>query len=215
MPSCQCQGIEGCFNQWFVARELARYRRGGPAKTTRILVEAIEAAGVEGMTLLDIGGGVGAIQHALLQAGVSGATDVDAATAYTEAAREEAERLGLADRVRFLHGNFVDLAPEVPPADIVTLDRVICCYDDMRALVGLSAERARRLYGLVFPRDPWWARLLAPIPNAILRAFRNRFQFFIHPTPAVEAIVRAQGLERRFYRKVGFWQVVVYARPNV
>lgn len=214
MPSCQCQGIEGCFNSRLVTRELADYRRRGPRKTTRILIEALDAAGVQGATLLDIGGGVGAIQHALLRAGASSATDVDAATAYAEAAREEAARRGLADRVRILRGNFVELAPEIPAADVVTLDRVICCYDDMRALVGLSSERAFRLYGAVFPRDTWWTRLLAPIPNALLRLFRNRFQFFIHRTRDVEAVLRAQGLERRFHRTAGLWQVVVYARPG-
>jgi magnesium-protoporphyrin O-methyltransferase len=215
MTSCQCQGIESCFNQGFVDRELARYRRRGLEGTTRILVEALVAAGVEGLTLLDVGGGVGAIQHALLQTGVSSATDVDASTAYTAAAREEAQRLGLADRMRFVHGNFVDLAPEIPPADIVTLDRVICCYADMRALVGLSAERARRLYGVVYPRGPWWMRTLVPLFDAVLRAFRNPFQFYVHDPRAVEDVVRAHGLERRFYRKTGLWQVIVYARPGV
>lgn len=214
MPSCQCQGIEGCFNSRLVTRELADYRRRGARKTTRILIEALRDAGIQGSTLLDIGGGVGAIQHALLRAGASSATDVDAATAYAEAARQEAERLGLADRVRIVHGNFVELAPEIPAADVVTLDRVICCFDDMRALVGLSSERARRLYGVVFPRDTWWANALAPIFNAVLRLFRNPFQFFIHRTRDIESVARAQGLERRFHRNAGFWQVAVYARPG-
>ena len=35
--------------------------------------------------------------------------------------------------------------------DILTLDRVICCYPDMQKLVGLSAKRARKLYGLIYP----------------------------------------------------------------
>lgn len=214
MPSCQCQGIEGCFNPRLVTRELERYRRRGAAKTTRMLISAIEAAGIQDATLLDIGGGVGAIQHALLQAGASTATDVDAASAYAEAARQEAERLGLAGRVRILQGNFVELAHEIPAADVVTLDRVICCYDDMRALVNRSSAHSRRLYGLVFPRDTWWARMLAPIPNATLRLFRNPFQFFIHRTRDVEAVARAQGLERCFHRNAGFWQVVVYARAG-
>jgi|SRR5579884_1303454 len=214
MSSCQCQGIEGCFNPKLVKRELADYHRRGPRKTTRLLVEALRAADVQGATLLDIGGGVGAIQHALLQAGAAEATDVDAATAYAEAARQEAERLGLADRVRILHGNFVELAPEIPAADVVTLDRVICCYDDMQALVGLSSERARRLYGAVFPRDPGWARAILPIFNAIPRLFGSHFRFFIHRTRDVEAVLRAHGLERRFHRTAGIWQVAVYARTG-
>jgi magnesium-protoporphyrin O-methyltransferase len=91
------------------------------------------------MTLLDIGGGLGGIQHALLAGGVVQATYVDASSAYMKAAREEAIRREIDEQITFLHGDFVDLAEEIPSAEIVTLDRVVCCYDDMQALVRLSA----------------------------------------------------------------------------
>ena len=41
----------------------------------------------------------------------------------------------LHDRVRYEVGDFVALAPDVEPADVVALDRVVCCYPDMAALV--------------------------------------------------------------------------------
>jgi hypothetical protein len=66
MTCSQCQGIEDLFSEEYVAGELKRYRRRGPDKTTRILIEALKKDGVEGETLLDIGGGLGAIQHELL-----------------------------------------------------------------------------------------------------------------------------------------------------
>ena len=96
MNCCQCQGIEELFSQEYVAKELSRYRSKGPDRTTRILTEAITELGVEGLTLLDIGGGVGAIQYELLASGVDQATNVEASTAYIEAAREEAQRRRLA-----------------------------------------------------------------------------------------------------------------------
>src|SRR5215470_5736277 len=149
MSHCQCDGIESCFNPKRVTRELARYRRNGPLKNTSLLAEALQAQGVAGLTLLDIGGGVGAIAHALLKAGARQAADVDASAAYLVVAREEAERRGLADRITFQHGDFVTLAPTIPSADVVTLDRVICCYDDMAALVGMALARAEKLDGVV------------------------------------------------------------------
>ena len=130
-----CQSIETHFNKKTVAKELKRYREKGPLKVTRVLIEALKAEGIEGMTLLDIGGGVGSIQHELLKAGVSNIINVEASKAYIEAAKEEAERQGHADQVSHHHGNFIDLAPDIPQVDIVTLDRVICCYHDMQALV--------------------------------------------------------------------------------
>jgi magnesium-protoporphyrin O-methyltransferase len=212
MNCCQCQGIEEVFSQQYVTKELKRYRAKGPAKTTRMLVEAIKDAGVEGLTLLDIGGGVGAVQHELLEAGVKDATDVDASTAYIHAAKSEAQRRGLAERVRYQYGNFVDLAEDIAPADIVTLDRVICCYNDMEKLVSLSARRARKLYGVVYPRDTWWVRVGLAIGNFFLRLQRNPYRGFSHPTEAVEALVSSLGLKRNSYRQTLVWQVVVYSR---
>lgn len=212
MTSCQCQGIEQCFNPRLVTQELDRYRKKGASKSTRRLIAALEAQGVTGMTLLDIGGGVGAIPHALLQDGVSTVTAVDASTAYLNAARDEAQRRGLSERIQFEHGNFVDLAPGVAPADIVTLDRVLCCYDDMSALVDRSAARATHLYGLVYPRAMWWLQPFKWLYTRIANLTRFKMRFFLHSPAAVDAIVRGHGFERRFYDTVGLWQVIVYAR---
>ncbi len=200
------------FNRKAAAAELRQFRRRGPAKTTRILVDALKAGGVEGMTLLDIGGGVGAIQHELMKTGASRAISVEASTAYIEAAREEAERLGYGDRVVFHHGDFVHLAQDIAPSDIVTLDRVVCCYPDMPTLVGLSSVRARKMCGLVYPRDTWWNRAGLATLNAVRWLRRNPFRVFVHRPEAVEAVIQGNGLKRRFYAQTFVWQVVVYAR---
>jgi magnesium-protoporphyrin O-methyltransferase len=205
-------GIEEVFSQRYVSKELAHYRLRGPAKTTRMLVEAIKEAGIDGLTLLDIGGGVGAIQHELLYAGVKSAANVDASLAYINAARAEAQRRGYAERVSHHYGNFVDLATNIDPADIVTLDRVICCYDDMEKLVSLSAGRARKIYGLVYPRDTWWVKIGLAVENFFSRLQRSPYRAFVHPTQTVEALVRNIGLKRTSYRQSFVWQVVVYTR---
>jgi magnesium-protoporphyrin O-methyltransferase len=213
MKCCsQCQGLEEMFDSTEAARDLRAYRRSGPARSTRRLLDALREAGVDGLTLLDIGGGVGAIQHELFKSGVRAATDVDASSAYLAASREEAARQGHADRTQYFHGNFVDLAPQIEEADIVTLDRVICCYPDMPALVGLSSAKARRLYGVVYPRDVWWTRLGRIAVNLYSRMQRSQFRFFVHPSAEVDATVRRNGLTPRFKRQGLFWQVVVYGR---
>ncbi|MBI4279327.1 MAG: methyltransferase domain-containing protein [Armatimonadetes bacterium] len=208
----QCQGIEMEFNRKTAASQLRRYRKRGAGGTTRVLIDALEAMGVDGLTLLDIGGGIGIIQHELLMVGVMRATGVDASTAYLEAAREEAARQGHGDRVAFHHGDFAALAAQIAPADVVTLDRVICCYHDMGALVGLSAARARKLYGVVYPRDTWWNRMGIALVNFIMRVRRRPFRTFVYPTDAVEAVIVRNGLARQFHRQTLVWQVVVYGR---
>jgi 2-polyprenyl-3-methyl-5-hydroxy-6-metoxy-1,4-benzoquinol methylase len=212
MNCCQCQGIEDLFNEKTVSKELAQYREKGPDKTTRLMIDAIKAHAIRGYALLDIGGGVGGIQHQLLDAGVDSAVDVDASQAYLQAARKEAQRRGLSDRIHFQHGNFVDLAHTIPPAEIVTLDRVICCYPDMEMMVNLSAARAKKLYGLVYPRDTWWVRAGLAVMNIYFRLRKNPFRTFAHPTKRVEALINSHGLKRHFYHRTLVWQVVVYAR---
>ena len=66
MGCCQCQGIESMFDKKAAKRELKRYLKKGPSKTTIMLLDAVNKVGVQGLTFLDIGGGIGAIQHALL-----------------------------------------------------------------------------------------------------------------------------------------------------
>jgi hypothetical protein len=213
MDCCQCQGIEAKFDQKYVAKKLKKYRKVGPKKTTRQLIEALRVEGIDGMTLLDIGGGVGDIQHALLGLGVSHATDCEASAAYLEASRQEAERLGHTEQIDHIQGNFVERAKDIAPADIVTLDRVICCYHDMPALVNLSAQKARKFYGVVYPLDRWWVQLAMSLYyNVRFWLQRNPMRNFVYATAAVEDLIRSNGLQRRSHRVMGPWQVAVYAR---
>jgi ubiquinone/menaquinone biosynthesis C-methylase UbiE len=207
-------GIEDMFDEKRARMELQRFRRHGPSKTSRLLVESIAAEGVTGRTVLDIGAGLGAVHLGLLSAGAREAIDVDASAGYLEAARQEAKRQGVAERIRHLHGNFVDLAPGVAQADIVTLDRVICCYDDAQALLDCCASKAGSILGLVYPVDSRLMKIARGMLNWLLRALRQRFQLFVHPSAQVEAIARSHGFLRRTYHRRGVWQVVVYAKEG-
>lgn len=213
MQCSQCAGIEEEFNEVVARRELVRYRRRGVGGTTRLLIDALKDAGLAGQTLLDIGGGAGIIQHELVAAGVDRVTSVDASSAYLQVQQDEAARRGYAARAEYLSGDFVAVASQVPAADLVTLDRVICCYHDMPALVGASASRARRFYGIVIPRDTWWNALAFRVLNFVMRLRRTPFRTFLHPIDAIDAAVRKEGLRRRAYlRDTLVWRVAVYAR---
>ena len=200
------------FDEPSARRDLADYRENGPQGSTRDLIEAIRAEGVTGADLLDIGGGVGVIGHELIASGASRLTAVDLSQNYLDAARDEATDRGYADRAEFRFGNFVELAPELEDADVVTLDHVLCCYRDWRSLVSASTARARVLYGVVYPVDrPWW-RAASVLGNLVLWISRSDFRFHIHPDRAVDRFIRRAGFEHR-YRRGGFlWQTVLYRR---
>ena len=208
----QCRGIEQFFNEKWANKELKSYRKRGPRKTTQILVDALAARPLQGKSLLDIGGGIGAIQHELLNAGIQNAIAVDASAGYIKIAREEAERQGHEDRINYRHGDFVDHTATLEQADIVTLDRVICCYHDVEQLVGESSGKSAEVYGLVFPRDNWVVRAGFSIFNFFLWLRRSPFRLFVHSSSYVDSLIRGNGLEQRFKRTTMIWQVVVYGR---
>ena len=214
MSCVQCKGIAQEFDDRVAQYALRRYRRRGPARTTLRLLAELRGAGVGGASFLDIGGGVGAIQHGLMAAGASHGTHVDASPAFLAASREQAAERGHADRVRYLEGDFVELAGQVEAADIVTLDRVICCYPDMPALVDASASRARRLYGLVFPREHVVVRLGIWAINVIQRLRRHPFNVFLHGAAAVEARVRRHGFRKLVHAYSPLWQIHLYIKEG-
>jgi len=211
--SCkQCTGIEEMFDSEHAKGELSRYRKRGPRMTTRRLVRELISRGVTGSTVLEVGGGVGDAHMALLAAGAGSAVDVDASKAFLKAAEKEAARGGLGERVKHLHGDFVDLAPGIAPADIVVLDKVVCCYPDAESLLTLSAERAGRILGLVYPSDNWISRVINWAFN--LWTGMEDFKTYVHRRKDVETFVASRGLKLTKRLLIGLWQVAIFSRPR-
>ena len=210
MHEC-CTALQQIFDEKRARRQLRRYRKRGAPRSTRLLVEALEKAG-PGESLLDIGGGIGMLQDALMHDGVRSASAVEASAACIAAAEQLATERGYRDRLELLHADFVTAAETVPSADTVTLDRVICCYPDMEALVRLSATHARRLYGIVVPRETAWSRLGMRLGNTFLKLYGSSFRGYIHPLDRIETILRAERLRPLSRRQTLLWSVRVYAR---
>jgi magnesium-protoporphyrin O-methyltransferase len=213
--TCQhCVGIEQFVDPKEAQRELRLYRKKGLLKPAEKLVNALREAGVDGRSLLDIGGGVGSVQHELFKAGVASAVDVDGSSAYIEAAQEEAERQGTRDRVEYHHGDFVEIGPTLELVDIVTLDRVLCCYPDVTAMVASSTALAGTFYGVVYPRKSLVSTLVVRAGNLMLKLKKNPFRVFIHDPKRVDAMIREAGFEPRYVGKTLVWHVVLYERAN-
>lgn len=213
MTCCShCEDAEDLFNARAARRDLRRYRNRGASATTRLLLEALVAQSGDDETVLDIGGGVGAISHELIEAGFSHAVQVDASSAYLAAAEQEASRLGHRSRTAYFHGDFVALAATVDPADVVTLDRVVCCYPDMELLVIASVDKARHLYGLVLPRERLITRAGVASSNLFFRLRRSSFRTFLHSIDRVDALLRHSGFRRTYTAETLLWQVLTYAR---
>lgn len=204
------------YGRIFDAREARRYaqqyRKHGLDPVARRMVAFLKARGLEGATVLEVGGGIGAIQVESLQAGAARAINIELSPAYEEPARALLAEHGLIDRVDRRILDFATGAGAVDAADVVVMHRVVCCYPDMTRLVDAAAGRARRLLALSFPRDGWWVRLGIWAGNLVNRVRRENFRAYLHPPGAILATASAAGLHPVLDHRGWFWQLAVLER---
>jgi magnesium-protoporphyrin O-methyltransferase len=212
MPCSCCEITDQAFGEEHARAEVKEYRKHGPAAQTRLILEALRSLGLKDASLLDIGGGVGAIHHELLEDTARRAIHVDASSAYLQAAREEAARRGHAERVQFIHADFTEVATGLPQAELVTLDRVVCCYPDFRGLLKAAAGRSRDALAITYPRQTWYVRIGLQAINFFQRLRRDSFRVFLHPVAEMDALLRGEGLERVSLKRLFVWEMALYRR---
>ena len=217
MPRCCEPGdLDGIFTTGRAEADARGYRRKGLRGEARAIVEIVRAAGISGRTVLEVGGGVGAIQIELLRAGAASATNVELSRSYEASAHALNEEAGIADRVTRQIGDFVVEAQRIAPADVVVLHRVVCCYPNVDALARAAADHARSLLVLTLPVERWWMRFAALAINLWPRITGSKFRFYVHPSASIIAAAAASGLrlrERRG-RRLSVWQLLVLAPAN-
>ena len=93
----------------------------------------------------------------------------------------------------------------------MTLDRVINVYPDWKRLIRLSAARARRLYGLVYPRNTVAVKMVVSLMNLLV--WRGPVHASVPSTDVIDRLTSEANLVRFFSKTIGPWQVAVYRRP--
>lgn len=209
-----CLCAENEFDDRHAEHEVRDYLDRGPHRTTAILLDWLTKHDLAGSSLLDIGGGVGTIAIELLEVGVEWAILVEASNASLRAARSLAEREGVAGRVEARYGDFLDLEALLEPAEIVTLDRVICCYPYGSELVRHSARHATRWYGVVVPRRRWFIRIGIWLINAFLWIRGSAFRTYLHDPNMIDAILDSEGFALDFSYQGPFWRTALYRKAS-
>ena len=212
MPCNCCEMENNTFGGDGAKTDLREYHRHGPAHQTRLILEAVRSLGLKDAALLDVGGGIGTIHHELLKDTAREATHVDASSAYLKLATEEAKRLGHGDQVRFIHADFTDVAADLPQADVVTLDRVVCCYPDFRSLLKAAAGKSRWAIALTYPRETWYMRFGLKMANFFQRLRRDPFRIFLHPVADMQSLLGGEGFKRTSVRRLFVWEMALYQR---
>lgn len=213
---CDPRGYDDTFGARFSRHLARRYRKRGLDRTATRMVAFLLDRGVEGATVLEIGGGVGDLQLELLRHGAARATNLELVDSYDADARALATEAGLADRVTRRRLDLATAPDAVDSHDVVVLHRVVCCYPDYQRLLGAAAAHATRL--LVFshpPRTPL-TRALVSAENLGFRLRRRPFRTYVHDPDALTRAAQAgQGARlQEVYRHRGrAWHVVGLEAP--
>jgi SAM-dependent methyltransferase len=206
-----------CFDDWVDSWD-RRVRKGRPVGVTAPLVDALEHAGLADRTVLDVGCGIGDLAIETLSRGASSATGFDLSPKAIDHARELAARRGFADRTTFDVGDGSTF--ELPSADVVVLNRVVCCYPNADGLLNRTLTAAGSVFALTAPvsdgatggfnraLNGFWNGWYALRPKKF-----GDFRTFVHDLDAIDERVRRAGFRRVAHeRRRVVWDLAVYAR---
>ena len=206
MNCCDPNGLNQIFTGRLVRQELQAYQRRGLGKRQRSLVEELGSL-IPGAAVLDIGCGVGAVGTTLLAKGAGSGTFVDISAAYLRAARQVVAQAGFDATSAFYQDDFAASERPYTPADVVVLDRVVCCYPDAAALLTKAAQCSRGTLIFTYPKPFWFMPLLRKLCAFGMRLFGCEYRFFLHDPAQLLKAATSAGHTPVVTRSVGLWQV--------
>jgi magnesium-protoporphyrin O-methyltransferase len=211
---CRATGCEEIFKPATARRNLRRYLKKGLGAIERSMVAAVAAQDLEGARVLEIGGGVGAVQAELLAKGASTGEIVELVRAYEPYARELATARGFQNRSVFRVADLLDDPKAVVPADVVVLNRVVCCSPDGIRLAGIGARLAERMLMLSFPRDRRLTRLFVKTINGTMQLLGRSFRTYLHPRASLVDAAQDAGLVLAQTGKNFVWEFATFQRST-
>lgn len=217
MDCCDPNGLNRIFGGRLVRQELRAYKRRGPnARQRDILVQLGPL--VPDASALDVGCGVGAVGVSLLTRGAADVTFIDVSAAYLRAARELVAEAGVGERASFDQADFAVSERQYPQADIqadiVVLDRVVCCYPNATALLEKAARHSRKTLVFTYPRPFWFMPLFRTLCAWGMRLFGQKYRFFLHNPEQLLKAATAAGHVQVVTHPLGMWQLVKVTKPG-
>lgn len=210
--ACNC-GLQEIFTERVSRHDAHKYERRGLDVRARRLLRGLERkVELKDRTTLEIGIGTGGFTIEMLNRGAAFAVGVDAVAGQLEQARRLAEAHGVADRLQLTNADMTEISEQISPADVVVLDRVICCYPDSNALLDAAATHARAAMALSYPRYAWYTRFWVVSANIAMRLLRRSFRLYLHSPASMHQLLRARGFSPQVIGHRAVWELLIATR---
>ena len=201
------------FGRQRAEEDAAEYAENGLSERGERLLAYLDTQTSGFHSVLDIGCGAGGLhQEMLLRNLTQKAIGLDGSSAFLQVASKSAEAMGLHERVEYRQMDFALGAHEVSEADVVLMERVVCCYPDLEGLLGPAIQKSRRYLALSYPREAFWVRLWYIWRRAVKRIQRSAFQLYYHEPRRIRHMIANGGMALVDAAVVGRWQIDIYRR---
>ena len=212
--SCCCPHSKsgGRIFSFFARSYRRRFTKNGFEPSQVQLVAGLEQAGFANATLLEVGSGVGYMHQVLLERGAKSAVGIDLAPDMLKEAQQWANEKGLADRVQYIQGDFIELLDQVEPAEVTILDKVVCCYPHAELLINSSTAKTKRVYALTYPRNRWFIRAAMDIMAFFLKLTGSDFRAFVHNPDDIERWIIEAGFKKTYQEQTFIWLTQIYTK---
>ena len=189
-----------------------KYRKKGLEKITKSLVDGIEELGIKGMTVLDVGAGIGGAHRELLRRGASKAFATELSKEMINRASNFTDSEGFKDKVEYHLGDIVEMNGEIPEIDITMHDKVICCYEHVDALIDKTLSKTKSIYAFIMPRDRLLTKFGFNVFILVAKLLRWDFRPFIHPLQPILDKMQKAGYELKSEARTIIWHARVFQK---
>lgn len=193
--------------------EAQTYRDRGLRGMARAMLDVLTERGVDNDRVHEFGGGIGGLSLELVSAGAASALNVELSASYREAATALTLEAGLEDRVQFRAGDAIQVAAEIGTADIVVMNRVVCCHADGNELMDAAIAGTRRLLAVSFPTIHPGSRVVFGVDNWLRARRGSEFRTFVH-SRSTFARPEAAGFVEIYHRNRPIWSMRVWERRD-
>ena len=205
-----CCGADLLFDEKTAKKQYKNYLKKGPSTVTKKLIDQLSTQNT-GKTLLDIGGGIGALQWWFLNNKGYSTIGVDASSGYIALATEHAAKHGFEHKTTYIKGDFTEVAPALPEVDTLTLDKVICCYPNFKNILESASQKAN-VIALSYPMDGIIASAFRGLGVLYMKVKKNPFRPYVHKVSEVRSTMKNLGYKRTNHNLSFPWNVETYVK---
>lgn len=207
-----CCGADLFFNKKTAEKEYRKYLKKGPSRVTAKIIQQLRQQEIEGKSMVDVGGGIGALQWWFLDNGGKQTTDIDASSGYLKQAEYHAAQKGWQNNTRFVMGDCVEVYNEIDDPHFITLVKVVCCYPNFEEILDSSCKKAIGHVSLSYPIDGIISQSIRMFGDLFFMLKGSPYRPFVHSVKKIRDVF-ARNEYQRITHDIAFpWHVETYAR---